>query len=126
MKRLYTTTILSVIASLFVIISNQQICLPDGCFFAPQNQVCSDGNCINEDMSNHLQERSNFLLAVVKDNQQLAQLLTLFFIFIILLNCKRQFLQLNLQFKSIIKNYAFVHNRLINLFAKGVLHPKIY
>ena len=126
MKKLYITTILYVIASLFVIMSNQQVCLPDGCFFAPQNQVCSDGNCINEGMSNHLQERSNFLLAVVKDNHQLTQLFILLFLFIFLSNCKRHFSPLNLQFKSIIKNYAFVHNKLINLFAKGVLHPKIY
>jgi len=126
MKKFYITTILSIIASLFVVISNQQICLPDGCFFVPQNQVCSDGNCINEDISNHLAERANFLMATVRDNQTLMQLIVLLFVFVSLLNRSSLLLQFCWRFKTLIRNYSSDHNRLIDLFAKGVLHPKIY
>lgn len=112
--------------ALFVIVNIQRICLPDGCFFMPKAQVCQDGNCINEDVSDHFKERAVFLLATVNNNQNLAQALILFFVFVVLIGCKPQLLQLNLKFKSVIRNYALVHNKLINLFAKGVLHPKIY
>lgn len=126
MKKFYITTILSVIASLFVIISNQQVCLPDGCFFAPQNQVCIDGNCINEDMGSHLQERASFLMVIVRDNQTLIQLSLLFFVFVLLLNRSSLLLQFCLRFKALTRNYSSGYNILIDLFAKGVLHPKIY
>lgn len=125
-KKIYIATILSIIASFFVIISNQQMCLPDGCFFVLQNQVCSDGNCINEDVSGHLEERGSFLMVIVRDNQTLIQLTLLLFIFVLLLNRSSLLLQFCLRFKALIKNYSSGYNILIDLFAKGVLHPKIY
>lgn len=126
MKKFHIFTIFSIVASLFVLMNSQQVCLPDGCFYAPQVQVCQDGNCMNEDVSDHFEERSDFLLATVKDSQDSGQILITLFVFALSLSNRPRPSQLNEKFKSIIKNYALVHNRLINLFAKGVLHPKIY
>lgn len=106
--------------------NSQQICLPDGCFYIPQAQVCQDGNCINEDVYEHFDERAGLLLATVKNNQDLGRMLTALFVLVLLLNREPRLSRLNEKFKSAIKSYALVHNRLVNLFAKGVLHPKIY
>lgn len=81
---------------------------------------------MNEDVRDHFKERADFLLATMRYNQNFSQSLALFLVAAFLLNFKPQLSQLNLKFKSIIRNYASLHNRLIDLFAKGVLHPKIY
>lgn len=126
MKKVYIAAILFIIVSLFISINSLEQCLPDGCSFSTQLQTCQDGNCVNEDVGSHLNERSVFLSAVVNDNENLLNLLPLFLFFFIWCYYKPQFFGINFKFKLIIKNYAFVHNRLIGLFSKGLLHPKIY
>ena len=126
MRKIQIFTILSIIASLFVITNNQQLCLPDGCFFVPQEQVCQDGKCMNEDVRDHFAERANFLMATVKNNNILLQFVILLFVSVFLFNYRPLLLRLSIRFKSIIRDYSFVYNGFIELFSKGVLHPKIY
>ncbi|MFA5109350.1 MAG: hypothetical protein WC458_02305 [Patescibacteria group bacterium] len=122
-RQIFTT--LTVLAGLFVILVNWQVCLPDGCFFNYQAQACQGGSCSNEDIGSHLQERLAFLTATINNNF-LGSLFILIVVFFALLNDKKLLLICNDLFKITLKYFSLVRNPFDSLFAKGLLHPKIY
>jgi hypothetical protein len=66
LRRILTT--LAVLAGLIIVLVSWQVCLPDGCVFNSQIQTCEDGNCFNEDIDTHLQERLAFLTATTSNS----------------------------------------------------------
>jgi len=107
-----------------MILISWQICLPDGCFFVPQ-QTCQDGGCVNEDVTKHIAERSDIFSSIISR----PQLLLSAFLFVVFLFLSHRHLlsaQLESVFEIRIKNFSSTHNSFKILFSKGILHPKIY
>lgn len=125
MKLRQILTTFAILAGLFVILVSWQVCLPDGCIFDSQIQACRDGNCFNEDISSHLQERLSFLTATTNNNF-IGNLLILSIAFFLLFNNKISLLVSHHRFRIILKHFSLDYNLLNFLFTKGLLHPKIY
>lgn len=125
MKLRQILTTLAVLAGLFVILVSWQVCLPGGCIFDSQTQTCQDGNCFNEDIGTHLQERLAFLTAT-SNNNFIGSLLILSIAFFLLFNNKILLSVCYYRFRTILKYFSLNYNSLNFLFAKGLLHPKIY
>lgn len=112
---------------LFTLMASYQICLSDGCVFVPENPTCQNGGCVNEGIISHLQERASFLTAAINNNWfQIIQLFILVIFFLVISYSKSVTAQHWLKFRKVIKNHSLEHNLLSILFAKGVLHRKIY
>lgn len=126
MKLRQILTTLAVLAGLFIILVNWHICLPGGCVFDYRIQTCEDGNCLNEDVGSHLQERLSFLTVITSSGPILGSLLILSVAFFILFNNKTSLLICRYRFRTILKYFFLDYNSFNFLFAKGVLHPKIY
>ncbi len=125
MKLRQTLTTLAVLAGLIVVLANWQVCLPDGCVFSYQAQTCQDGSCFNEGVGSHLQERLAFL-TVIASNNLIGGLLIVIIAFFLLLNNKALLLACHHKFRITLKYFSLDYNLLNFLFAKGLLHPKIY
>ena len=110
----------------FVLPISFNLCLPEGCFYNPQNQVCQDGGCANEDVITHLQERPVFTATPSNNILSLLGILILSFLLFLLPNNKTQLLEHQRRFRIISKCFSIDHNLLTFLFAKGILHPKIF
>lgn len=124
MKLRQVITIFAILAGFIIFLTNWQVCLPDGCVYNPQSPVCQDGNCLNEDIESHLQERSSFLVAIVKSILPLLLIIgVLLFLFS---NNKTQLLEHQGKFKIVSRFFSFNHNLFTFLFAKGILNPKIF
>lgn len=124
LRRILTT--FAILAGLFVILVSWQVCLPGGCIFDAQIQACRDGNCFNEDISSHLQERQSFLTTIIGGGPVISSLIILSIAFFLLVNNKISLLVSHHRFRIILKYFSFDNSSLNFLFAKGLLHPKIY
>ena len=120
---------LIIIISFFVFFASSiflNVCFPDGCFFDIQNSVCSDGNCVDESLISHLEEKSSFTIAIVNNNLPLYCLLILVILFFIFYENNEKLLELQGKIKTALKHYSLDYNLLTLLFAKGILNPKIF
>lgn len=116
------------LTSFVVLVSiSWNMCLPDGCSFnAP---VCSDNSCVGETFDQHIQERSQFLNATVK-NEGMANLIIALFFSLILFGYFKDKITLSDHNSSDQKfkiNPSPGHlSLLVILFSDGILNPKIY
>jgi hypothetical protein len=118
-------TILAIIATLFFLSINLQICMPDGCFYNPQSQVCQYHGCINEDIGSHLQEISMFSFVTINRIIILFYLLISTFLLYIF-SAKKGLSDSHAKITTILNYFSIEHNLLIVLFSKGILKPKIF
>ena len=125
-RKIITTFIVFAGISLFFVA--WQVCLPDGCFYAPQTQTCQDGNCIGESVSDHINERGSYIFARATDDYHLMVLfaVSLFFLSLFYNAFFIAQLKLSAKLRLIIKENFLVYNKLVLLFSKGILNPKIY
>ena len=121
--------LLLVVISFFVCFSLPffiNICLPDGCVYNSQNPVCQDGNCINEGVISHLQERSSFMVAIIKGTVSLLYLLFFGVLLFLFFEKKAWLLEYRYKFRIILRCFILDYNSFIVIFARGILNPKIY
>ncbi|MFA6423664.1 MAG: hypothetical protein WCW17_04450 [Patescibacteria group bacterium] len=127
MRRIVLSLLIVTSLLVFFVLPNfLNICFPDGCIYNPQNQVCQDGSCFNEDIMSHLQEKSSFAVIVIKNILPLFYLIILGVLLFLFSNNKTQLLECHRKFKIISRHFSLDHNLLIFLFAKGILNPKIF
>jgi hypothetical protein len=118
-------TILTIIAVLFILSINLQICMPDGCFYNPQSQVCQEHGCINEDIGSHLQERS--MLSLITINRIIVLFYLLISTFLLYIFSTRKGLSdCHSKIATILSYFSIEHNFLTVLFSSGILKPKIF
>ena len=112
--------------------SSLNICLPDGCNFNNANTVCNNNACADETIISHLGERTQLLSATIGFQSSIsfivfAAILVLFFI--VQKDLKdEKLVAVKSYFKQKLLNSSGVKlfNYLIDVFARGILHPKIY
>lgn len=102
------------------------VCFPDGCFYDIQNSVCRDGNCVDESIISHLEEKSSFVMAIVNNNLPFFCLLILLILVFIFYENNKKLLELQSKLKVASKHFTLDHNLFTILFAKGILNPKIF
>lgn len=117
--------IFSVFAVFFVVFSFNR-CLPDGCSYG--NAVCDDSGCSTESISQHMEERSSFLVSITKINPSFLLLLLLSVLFLSAYFSKDSHLIKPdpLIRYARIKDKGNFFNILTQLFSDGILNPKIY
>jgi len=101
------------------------MCIPDGCTFRPN--VCSDGNCFNETVSQHLNENSQLFTAIVQ-LQTFIVFAAIIFLFFIVKNYTESENRFFVKFytkRVAIYSYSSI-NYLIEAFSNGIVNPKIY
>ncbi|OGZ62865.1 MAG: hypothetical protein A2998_03255 [Candidatus Staskawiczbacteria bacterium RIFCSPLOWO2_01_FULL_37_25b] len=103
---------------------NMCICIADGYTFSPN--ICRDGVCINETIGQHLNEKSQLFVAIVKWQIFSIVFFVSFFVANKYLKDKKQ-----VYAKSYAKqgplSYSFNGiNYLIEAFSSGIVNPKIF
>lgn len=126
MKLRQIITTLIILSGLFIVLVSWQLCLGGSCFFDSQIQTCEDGNCLNEDIGSHLQERLSFLTATRGSGIIGGNLLILSVVLFLLFHNKILLLICRHKFRVILEYFFLGYNSLNFLFSKGLLHPKIY
>lgn len=131
MRKFFTQNIIAAFLILisFVALASFSLnkCLPDGCSFSAP--VCSDNICVSETFDQHIQERAQFLNAVVKTDIMSLLIITLLLSFVLIGYFKARTTQfdcalLNVKFK--VDSSLNLFNCLVLLFSDGILNPKIY
>lgn len=126
----YGKIILSALISLsflamLILPSFLNMCIPDGCTFTPN--VCSDGNCFNETVGQHLNEKSQLFTAIIK-LQSLVIFIAIVFLFLAVKNYTENENSFFVKFyakRAVIYSYSNM-NYLIEAFSNGIVNPKIY
>jgi len=126
MKLRLTITIFSILIGFLVFLVNWQFCLPDGCIFNPQNTVCQDGSCVDEDIGSHLNERPQFTTSIIRNILLLCYLIILGVLLFLISDNKTQLLECQRKIKLVFSYLSFEHNWFTFLFAKGLLNPKSF
>lgn len=102
-------------------------CLPDGCSFSAP--VCSDKSCVSETFDQHIQERAQFLNAVVKTDIMSLLIISLLLSFVLIGYFKARTTQFDYGSQSAkfkVDSSPNIFNYLVLLFSDGILNPKIY
>ena len=111
----------------FALPNSLNICIPDGCNFA--GNACNDNACVNESVSQHLNERSQFLNITV--NLKLLVVLVVFLILFFVVetfseNEKSVIAEFRTKQKLFNLSFVKLFNYLVRAFSDGILNPKIY
>lgn len=120
-------TLLILISFVALISFSLNMCLPDGCSFSAP--VCSDRSCVSETFNQHIQERAQFLNAVVKTDITSLLITTLLLSFVLIGYFKARTIQFDYGSFSVkfkVDSSPNVFNCLVLLFSDGILNPKIY
>lgn len=122
-------TILSILIGYCIFLFSWQVCFPDGCVYNIQNPVCQDGNCFNESLTSHLQEKSQFLNAITGTSRSstIFFVLLLSLLFVIFYNKKKESYDLSFFYQKFkVDRFYNPFNPWVNLFSDGILNPKIF
>lgn len=116
---------LIMLSGLFVFLAYWQACLPFGCDYGLQNQMCQDGGCVNEDINAHLQEKGQIVLAGIDDTLAMF-CLSISVVLFFFLSIKAQLLGRCRSSMLILRHHFLDYDPFDPLFARGVLNPKVF